>query len=78
MGNVILKTLDNFNPKENDILVYDSKTLCWKLTTKEVYLNEVYARIKEVNSRIDTQNETIASLKKDLAKVAKIVKGLIE
>ena len=46
MGNVILKVQENFNPKDNDILVYNNKKGCWELVTKVAYLNGVNSQIK--------------------------------
>ena len=74
MGNVILKVQENFNPKDNDILVYNNKKGCWELVTKVAYLNGVNSQIKYLIKEIETMKNEIIDVKDDISKIAKMIK----
>ena len=74
MVNVVLKVQENFNPKDNDILVYNHNKGCWELVTKVAYLNGVNSQIKALVKENEALKTEIKGVKNDISILAKIIK----
>lgn len=74
MSNVVLKVQENFNPKDNDILVYNQGKGCWELLTKVAYLNGVNSQIKNLFKENEALRKELKEAKDDISKLAKIIK----
>ena len=74
MVNVVLKVQENFNPKDNDILVYNHSKGCWELVTKVAYLNGVNSQIKALVKENEALKNEIKGVKNDISILAKIIK----
>ena len=74
MVNVVLKVQENFNPKDNDILVYNNSKSCWELVTKVAYLNGVNSQIKALVKENEALKNEIKGVKNDISILAKSIK----
>ena len=53
INNVVIKVDGEFKPKDNDILVFNSKKNAWEIQTKEVLFNDINKKIKELKAKIE-------------------------
>lgn len=53
MNNLVIKVDGEFKPKDNDILVFNSKKNAWEIQTKEVLFNDINKKIKELKTKIE-------------------------
>lgn len=75
--NLVIKVNENFNSKNNHILVYNSKTKLWETQSKDIFLNETKKELIHKDQKIKELEKTIENLNLKIVKLAEIIKGEI-
>ena len=75
--NLVIKVNENFNSKNNHILVYNSKTKLWETQSKDIFLNETKKELINKDKKIKELEKTIENLNLKIVKLAEIIKGEI-
>ena len=74
---VILDVVDTFSPKENDIIVYDSKLKCWRTINKSVYESNIGVELSKIREDIDTREKNLKEIISELDKKIELAKESI-
>lgn len=82
MNNLVIKVNGELNPKNDDILVYNSSKGVWEVQTKQVFLNDINKKVKDLNKKIDDlkkeNDEKFTKINNNISKMAKIMKKEIK
>ena len=65
-------------PKENDILVFDEENQCWKILSKNEFLNDIRKEFKDLKEEFKKTQEKCIETQENVQTMAKIMKEGME
>lgn len=75
---LIIDVAEDFNPKTDNILVFNGKSKYWELQSKETFLKQTRKEIEEAQTKISTLSKRLDEANKNLAKMAEVLKKEID
>ena len=61
-------------PKENDVLVFDEEKQCWKILSKNEFLQDIRKEFKGLKEEFKKTQKKCQETQDDVKQIAKIVK----
>lgn len=71
---LIIDVAEDFNPKTDNILVFNGKSKYWELQAKETFLKQTRKEMEEAKLKISTLSKRLDEANKNLAKMAEVLK----
>lgn len=71
---LIIDVAEDFNPKTDNILVFNGKSKYWELQSKDTFLKQARREIEEAKIKISTLSKRLDEANRNLAKMAEVLK----
>ena len=71
---LIIDVAEDFNPKTDNILVFNRKKKYWELQAKDTFLKQARKEIEEAKTKISILSKRLDEANKNVAKMAEVLK----
>ena len=71
---LIIDVAEDFNPKTDNILVFNGNRKYWELQAKDTFLKQARKEIEEAKTQISILSKRLDEANKNVAKMAEVLK----
>lgn len=77
MNKILLEIEPSFNPKNDDVIVWDKCKRMFVVISKKSFMNETNEEIKSLQEQIKKQDKVIENLQGQISLIAETLGGMI-